>query len=92
MEAKGTVMTKRLTKIFDHYAVAFEVDGRYSPAPWVQEVTNLIKEIVEQVEECRANTDCFQEDGSVAYKAGDIVITTAHWQAFLKERGLEVIE
>ena len=28
--------------------------------------------------------DCFQEDGSVAFRAGDIVMTKALWQAKLK--------
>jgi len=34
----------KLTKIFDNYAVSFEVDGRYSPKSYVQEVEELIQE------------------------------------------------
>lgn len=33
-----------LTKIFDNYAVSFEVDGRYSPKMYVELVEKLIKE------------------------------------------------
>jgi len=47
MEAKDTVMAKRLTEIFNRYATAFEVENQYNPAPWVQEVVNLIKDEIE---------------------------------------------
>ena len=45
------------------------------------------KEVVEWIGGCIRTGDCFQEDGSVAYRAGDIVITKALWQAKLKEWG-----
>jgi len=48
-----------------------------------------IREAVEAVEECMPRIDCFQEDGSVAYKAGDIIITRNWWQTLKKKWGIE---
>jgi len=48
-----------------------------------------IREVVDWVDGCISTGDCFQEDGSVAYRAGDIVMTKVLWQAQLKEWGIE---
>ena len=37
-EAKTKQLQEKITKSFDHYAISFEVDGRYSPCQWVKEV------------------------------------------------------
>ncbi len=50
-----------------------------------------ISEVVEWVSECTRTGDCFQEDGSVAYRAGDIVMTKSLWQAKLKEWGINAL-
>ena len=48
-----------------------------------------IREVVEWVGGCIRTGDCLQEDGSIAYKAGDIVMTKTLWQSKLKEWGIE---
>jgi len=37
-KAKIEQLREKITKSFNHYAVSFEVDGRYSPRQWVEEV------------------------------------------------------
>lgn len=43
------------------------------------------REVAETIGECTAISDCFQEDHSIAYRVGDIVMTKAFWQTKLKE-------
>ena len=43
-EAKIKQLQEKVTKSFDHYAVSFEVDGRYSPSQWVEEVFQTFKD------------------------------------------------
>lgn len=46
------------------------------------------REVVEWIKGCTRTRDCFQEDGSIAYRAGDIIMTKVLWQAKLKEWGV----
>jgi len=44
------------------------------------------EEIKKELEEYASSADCFQEDHSVAWRAGDIIIGREGWQDFWENR------
>lgn len=84
MEAKNTAMAKRLIEIFNRYATAFEVENQYNPAPWVQEVVNLIEDEIKKVMDW-LHTPC-PHTGGLEEQQMYVEDCPKCWQAFLKER------
>jgi len=43
------------------------------------ELKTRMKALIEEIEGCAATTDCFQEDMSIAYRKGDIILNRKWW-------------
>lgn len=44
-KTKTEELREQIEKSFGHYAMAFEVDGRYSPRQWVEEVLEACQKV-----------------------------------------------